>query len=204
MDTGGTLTPDTGGSFSSTGSSRADSFDFGDVEQRMNFDLAPFHEPFAEPDIFYGYDGAYHPNPNILRRTEVNQEHRVGQSGLYNNITDRPSARHPAIRYAGDMFTGERFHTWEDLVADPMKTHLQMPISSLGVNPMSTLDNGPLIPGDASLSTIKEEEQDDEYGLLVSRIHFLFSDIFHHQTSSSPCSFLSHHPVTWGLPCRGT
>lgn len=168
MDTGGTLTPDTGRSFSSTDASSAGSFDFGDIEQRMDFDLAPFHEPFAEPDIFYGYDGMHHPGPNILRRTEFNQEHRVGQSGLYNNITDRPSARHPAIRYASDTFTGERFHTWEDLVADPVKIGLRMPISSMGVNPMSTLDNGPFMPEEAGLSTIKEEEQEDEYGILVS------------------------------------
>ena len=183
---------DTGQSFSSTDASTADSFDFGDVEQRMDFDLAPFHEPFAEPNISYGYDGTYKPGPNTLRRTDFNQGHRDGQSWQCNNITDYPTI-HPAIRYAGDVFTGERFHTWEDLVADPMKTRRQMPKASLGLNPMMTLDNGPLIPDGNGLSIIKKEKQDDDYGLLVSLIPLLFSDIFHHQTSSSLRSFLSRY-----------
>lgn len=191
MDTGETQSPDTGLSFSSTDASSTDSFDFGDVEQRMDFNLEPFHEPFAEPNIFYGYDGTCQVGPNIIRRTEFNEGHCVGQPGPYNNITDHALV-HPAIRYGGEMFAGERFHTWEDLVADPTRTRRQMPMPSLGVDPMTTLDNGSLIPEGDGLSIIKKEEQDDEYGLLVSRLLLLFLVIFHHQTSSSPRSFLSH------------
>lgn len=66
------------------------------------------------------------------------------------------------------MFTGETFHTWDVLVADPTKIRHQMPMPPLGVNPMTALDNGPLIPDEDVFRTIKKEEQDDKNGLLVS------------------------------------